>query len=216
MMIGGISIYNKNRDFYSKFKNNKTAGIEFTLPAETRKEMTLDQYKKYIDDRISRMSNFGSLFIDISKEGYQAMKDDPDYEKAVLSSIQAEIDRMAGKGEVEVMHIGATKEDSYIEKKLEAMRREIDKIDESWWDRRMELMLENIRLNAAINQKRAREQKEITKGLVFAERLNSAERQEELLKKGESDRYNIDKNSIYAKAAIAAYRASQLMQSSHV
>ena len=217
-MIGGVPNYNQTRDFFSKFKNNRRTGTAFTLPDDARSNMTLEQYKKYIDDRISRMSNFGNLFIDISKEGYQAMKDDPDYEKAVLSSIQAEIDRMSGNDDMEIMHIGASEEHNRIEKILTAMQRETDKADEAWWNRRMELMLENIRLNAAINQKRAKEQKEISKELVFAERLNRAERQEEILKGDDSDdAYNtIDKNSVYAKAAIAAYRASQLMQSSHV
>lgn len=215
MIIGGIAGYKQTTDFFGKFKNKGIKPwVKFTLPDETRNNMTLDEYKRYIDDRISRMSNIGSLFIDISKEGYQAMKDDPDYEKAVLNAIQSEIDRLES-GE-EVMHIGPTEEETFIEKKLLQAEEEMNKVDESWWDRRMELMLENIRLNAARNQKRAREQREISKELIFAERLNSAERQEEILKNGKSDGLSTDKNSVYAKAAMAAYRAELLMRDAHI
>ena len=219
MIFGGISGYNQNTDFFGKFKNNKRAGTAFTLPDEARSNMTLDQYKRYINDRISRMSNFGSLFIDITEEGYMAMKDDPEYEKAVLSKIQAEIDEMekAGKNAAaEVIHIGPSEEESWIERKLEAERTKTDKIDEDWWNRRMELMLENIRLNAAIRDKRAMEQKEVDKELVFAERLNSAERQEKILKGEDPAEADIDKNNIYAKASMAAYLTGLLLRDAHI
>ena len=217
-MIGGVPSYNQTRDFFSKFKNNRRTGTAFTLPDDARSNMTLEQYKKYIDDRISRMGSFGSLFIDISEEGYQAMKDDPDYEKAVLNKIQAEIDAMenAGKGAGEVVHIGASEEQSWIERKLEAVRTEMDKTDEDWWKRRMELMLENIRLNAVIRDKRTKEQKDITTELVFAERLNSAERQEKILKGDDPAEADFDKNSIYAKASIAAYLTGLLLRDAHI
>lgn len=217
-MIGGVPNYNQSMDFFSKFKNNRRTGTAFTLPDDARNNMTLEQYKKYIDDRISRMGAFGSLFIDISEEGYQAMKDDPDYEKAVLDKIQAEIDAMenAGKGAGEVIHIGATEEQSWIERKLEAVRTKTDEVDEDWWNRRMELMLENIRLNAVIRDKRAKEQKDITTELVFAERLNSAERQEKILKGDDPAEADFDKNSIYAKASIAAYLTGLLLRDAHI
>ena len=218
LMIGGVPSYNQTRDFFSKFKNNRRTGTAFTLPDDTRSNMTLEQYKQYIDDRISRMGSFGRLFIDISEEGYQAMKDDPEYEKAVLDKIQAEINAMenAGKGAGEVVHIGADEEQSWIERKLEAERTKTDKVDEDWWDRRMELMLENIRLNAAIRDKRAMEQKEISQELIFAERLNSAERQEKILKGDDPAEADIDKNSIYAKASMAAYLTGLLFRNAHI
>lgn len=219
-MINGVSGYNQTMDFFGKFKNNKRAGtVSFTLPPEIRNSMTLNDYKRYIDDRISRMYNFGSLFIDISEDGYLAMKNDPEYEKAVLSKIQAEIDEMkkAGKNaNPEVIHIGATEEQSWIERKLEAIRTEMDKTDDEWWSRRMEKMLENIRLNAAIRQRRTREQKEINKELVFAERLNSALRQEKILKGDDPSEADIDENSVYGKAAIAAYRTELLLRDAHI
>lgn len=220
MIFGGVAGYNWNRDFYGdRFKNKKqTAGIEFTLPDEARKNMSLEQYKSYINDRISRISKYASLLVDISDEAYKSMKDDPQYEKDVLNSVQEFADKYdPSNGNVlAILHIGATKDESYIEKKQELEKSKTDEIDESWWDKRMERMLENIRLNAEINMKRAHEQKEITKGLVFAERLNSAERQEEFLEEGKPSNLNTDKNSVYAKAAIAAYRASLLLNNSHV
>ncbi|MCH5194971.1 MAG: hypothetical protein J1F11_13515 [Oscillospiraceae bacterium] len=209
MMIGGVSGNNTNKDFYSKFRNNNRtgSGIEFTLPDWLREGMTLDQYKLYIDDRISRMSDLDSLLADISDEGYMAMKNDPEYEKAVLDKIQAEIDRMeqAGKNAPStVIRIGASEEENRIERNTDVERTKTQNVDEDWWDERMEKMRENIRLNAAIRQKRELEQKEIARKLIFAERLNSAVRQEKILKGEDPNEADINKTDIYAKASMSA------------
>ena len=208
MMIGGISGSNKNREFFSKFKNNnKTeSGIKFSLPDWMREGMTLDQYKLYIDDRISRMSDSDNLLADISEEGYMAMKNDPGYEKAVLDKIQEEIGRMeqAGKNASgTVIRIGASEEENRIERNTDVERTKTQNVDEDWWDERMEKMRENIRLNAAIRQKRELEQKEIAKKLIFAERLNSAVRQEKILKGENPNEADINKTDIYAKASMS-------------
>ena len=218
MIIGGVSVYNKDTDFFSKFKNRKPAGIEFKLPDSKRQEMSLDEYKRYLKDKLSRISQYAFLFADISDEGYLSMKNDPDYEERFLSSIEEAVSEfeLSGGNIVTILHVRATEDESYTEK-IDLMKEQMmDETDEEWWDERMKRMIENIRLNAAVSQKRSREQREITKELVFAERLNSAERQEEILKKGESAILNADKNSVYAKAAIAAYRANLLIKDQHI
>lgn len=223
MIFNGVSGYNLNnsRDFYGdKFKNKKqsSAGVEFTLPDAARKNMSMEQYKSYIKDRISRISRFAYLMVDISDEAYARMKDDPQYEQDVLNSVQDFADKYdTGDGSITaILHIGASDDETYVEKKFNEANSKMNEVDEDWWEKRMERMLENIRLNAEINMKRTQEQKEITKGLVFAERVNRAERQEEFLEDGEpSDHLSLDKNSVYAKAAIAAYLTNQISDDSN-
>ena len=218
MIIGGVSVYNNNIDFFGKFKNRKPAGIEFKLPTSKRQEMSLSEYKRYIKDKMSRISQYAFLFADISDEGYQSMKNDPDYEERFLSSLEEAVSEFerSGGNIVTILHVRATEDESYTEKIDRMKEKMMDETDESWWDERMKRMLENIRLNSAIKQKRTMEQSVISKELIFAERFNSAVRQEEFLKDGDPATLKTDKNSAYAKAAIAAYRTNQLIRDTYV
>ena len=93
------------------------ADFGYSLSDERKKEMTLDQYKKYIQDIISRMpvhpTQSGRTWLfDISDEGYEAMKNDPEYEKYVLDTIRSTFsafDSSRSKG-VSVFHLGASKD----------------------------------------------------------------------------------------------------------
>lgn len=84
------------------------------------KEMTLEEYKRYIQNEISRipLNPSQSLWqwnIDITEEGYEAMKNDPAYEAHVLKSIRANFSFTDHFHSVNysVLHFGATEEESY-------------------------------------------------------------------------------------------------------
>ncbi len=84
-------------------------------------DMTLEEYKQYIYDKISqipmhptRMSE--SISITISEAGFEAMKNDPKYEAWVLNDLRtgwAQPDRCAGacKGAYSTIYYGASKEE---------------------------------------------------------------------------------------------------------
>lgn len=87
------------------------------------KDMTLEEYKKYIYDTISSFSwcsdKMGDNYsINISDEGFKAMQNDPEYEKWVLNDLKTAfatplpgwVRAMGGKDYV-VVHYGATKEE---------------------------------------------------------------------------------------------------------
>ena len=201
------------------------ADFGYELSEERKKEMTLDQYKKYIQDIISRMpvhpSQSGRTWLfDISDEGYEAMKNDPEYEKYILDTIRntfSAFDSSRSKG-VSVFHFGATKDEQRIEN-WDPDKQDMFKSDDSaedWWEKRMRLMAENLKQRVIMAQKRERERTEIEKGLVFAERLNAADRQKEFLEEGDTSGSNTDKSSIYSRAAIAAYRMSLIMKNSDI
>lgn len=71
---------------------NESEAVE-ELKAVSKKDMTLEEYKKYIHDKISEFPMHSDLMgdyfsIHISDEGFKAMKDDPEYEKWVLQDIK--------------------------------------------------------------------------------------------------------------------------------
>lgn len=70
-----------------------TRGIERTNLVTNVKDMTLEEYKNYIHDKISEFSLHldlmgDSISIHISDDGFKAMQNDPEYEKWVLQDIK--------------------------------------------------------------------------------------------------------------------------------
>ena len=101
----------------------ETANTIEGATAVSTKDMTLEEYKKYIYDTISSFSwcsdKMGDNYsINISDEGFKAMQNDPEYEKWVLNDLKTAfatplpgwVRAMGGKDYV-VVHYGATKEE---------------------------------------------------------------------------------------------------------
>ena len=101
----------------------ETAGAVEGVTTVSTKDMTLEEYKNYIHEKISSIpwspSNLcDSWSIDISEEGFKAMKNDPEYEKWVLGDLTKALTtpypgwaRSIGGPRYVVAHIGATKDD---------------------------------------------------------------------------------------------------------
>ena len=93
--------------------------------AVSAKDMTMDEYKQYIHERISqipmhptRMSE--NISIHISEAGFEAMKNDPEYEAWVLNDLRtgwAQPDIWSGVcgGAYSTIYYGATKEECHAE-----------------------------------------------------------------------------------------------------
>lgn len=85
------------------------------------KDMTMEQYKQYIHDKISQIPMHPSrmqesISVNISEAGFEAMRNDPEYEAWVLSDLRtgwAQPDRWAGVcgGAYSTIYYGATKEE---------------------------------------------------------------------------------------------------------
>lgn len=114
------------------------------------KEMTLEEYKQYIYHKISELPMHPSnrndfIAVQISDAGFRAMKEDPDYEKWVLDTLQKDFicyDPWSGRcgGKYVIHSFGATKEayrgESWrmdCEKDKERYNR---KAENSFWERR--------------------------------------------------------------------------------
>lgn len=97
--------------------------VSETGKAETvsTKGMTMKEYKQYIHDKISQIPLHPSrmqesISINISDAGFEAMKNDPEYEAWVLNDLRtgwAQPDRWAGVcgGAYSTIYYGATKEE---------------------------------------------------------------------------------------------------------
>lgn len=129
------------------------AGTEFAQALDNcinEQEQSLDDYKAYIKDRISSLvlhpSQFGDTYaVSISDSGYEAMRNDPEYEKWVLGQIQgafsAEIPawlRQLGGTQYHTLQFGSKPEHfrqtSYPTGQGALKKEE----DEDWWKKRSE------------------------------------------------------------------------------
>lgn len=134
-------------------------------------EMTLEEYKEYIYDKIANIpinpSQMSSSFsVHISEEGFQAMKEDPEYEKWVLDTLKYDFgfdDPWAGiaGGRYVVHRFGAAKEEysgqswyaGYQNGKGGSLFNQ--KAEDSFWERRVERRKQLQEQFEELQQKRA-------------------------------------------------------------
>lgn len=101
-------------------KTNSSGNVS-NLNKVSTKNMTMKQYKNYIKGKINALpvsssQALNSVSVNITEEGFEAMKSDPEYEAWVLDSLGKDFaynDPWAGYsgGRYVVHHFGATKEE---------------------------------------------------------------------------------------------------------
>ena len=194
--------------------------------AVSTKDMTMEEYKQYIHDKISqipmhptRMSE--SISINISEAGFEAMKNDPEYEAWVLNDLRtgwAQPDRWAGVcgGAYSTIYYGATKEECHAEMWSAGYQNGSgkslfdSKAKDSFWERRVE---RKQRMEAQIKEQQ--EKKRIQKAA-----MEKSDAHKRLMSQWENEAVYSD--SILAKSAgagivstaNAAYEASFLIADS--
>jgi len=104
-------------------KQEKMGGIAYdaSIDRKEKSEMTMEEYKQYIHDKISQIPMHPSrmqesISVRITEAGFEAMKNDPEYEAWVLNDLRtgwAQPDPWAGicGGAYSTIHYGATKEE---------------------------------------------------------------------------------------------------------
>lgn len=133
-----------SRDLVEKYEKMKEMAEICETSEASVKGMSMEEYKQYIHDKISQIpldpSQSGWIWnIQITEEGFEAMKNDPEYEAYVLDAIRANFsffDAWHSKN-WSVLHFGATKEESYGQSYLSASAFEL-KPEETFWERRQE------------------------------------------------------------------------------
>ena len=120
-------------------------GIKETSP----QEMTLDEYKTYIEGKLQNIPrnitrHRDEVTVIISDAGYRAMQNDSDYEAWVLNAVREELavpDYLCGYpgtyGRYDVMEFGATREDyrGHMSAIHKNDSRHVE--EETYWERRL-------------------------------------------------------------------------------
>ena len=122
--------------------------------AVSTNDMTMEEYKQYIYDKISQIPMHPSrmqesISINISEAGFEAMKNDPEYEEWVLNDLRtgwAQPDRWSGicGGAYSTIYYGATKEECHAEMWSAGYQNGSgkslfdSKVKDSFWERRVE------------------------------------------------------------------------------
>ncbi len=212
-------------------KDNVTA--EVTKIAETKeistKDMTLEEYKSYIHDKISSMPLHpsqmnGSYSIQISEAGFEAMQNDPEYEKWVLDSIKTNFDfndtwaPICG-GCYCILVFGATEDEGYGQSWYPGYQNGNggkifdEKSKDSFWERRADRKRQQEIIEKS--QEKRRLQRELAEKEALEEsfahaRMMSQWRMDDLFSSGSSnitfDRLN--GMSSTSASAVAAYEAN--------
>lgn len=136
-----IQCYCSDQKTGTSFADKLAQKLTEKEPVCTAKDMTLEEYKQYIQNKISQIplnpsQSFWQWSIEITDEGFEAMKNDPEYEAHVLKSIRANFSFTDHFHSVNysILHFGASEEESYGESfggGSPFMEKE-----EGFWDRR--------------------------------------------------------------------------------
>lgn len=142
--------------------NRDTAPTTESRAVLSVEDMTMEEYKQYISDKISQIPIHPSQagwqwHIDITEAGFEAMKNDPAYEKYVLDTIRTNFSFQDpfGSRTYSILHFGATKEEargeimSYDSPAIPHRR------EKSFWERRMERSRMYQKQFEKLQQKRA-------------------------------------------------------------
>ncbi|MBD5445609.1 MAG: hypothetical protein HDR29_08695 [Lachnospiraceae bacterium] len=161
----------KPTGFYDKFiEKSQENGVD-EIEAAFVKNMTMDEYKSYIYDKIAALpldsSNMqDSISVHITDAGFEAMKNDPEYEKWVLDTLRSNFrcnDPWSGTcgGKFCVFYFGATKEEYRGESWRMGFRHGNGenafnkKSEDSFWVRRMKRRKELLEQIKELEEKKA-------------------------------------------------------------
>lgn len=108
-------------DVVNKYESRPVVSEAYYTERISTQDMTMEEYKEYISDRLSRIPMHpsqmqNSVAIHISDAGFEAMKNDPEYEEWVMEWLGKDFafqDPWSGicGGHYVVHYIGATKEE---------------------------------------------------------------------------------------------------------
>lgn len=141
------NIVEKRKEAASVSETGKTGTVSTT-------DMSMEEYKQYIHEKISRLpmsasSAMESISVTISEKGFEAMKNDPEYEKWVIDSLKANFSfhnpwvPICGGG-YSTHYFGATKEEYHGEGWYPGYQNGNggnlfqQKAKDSFWERRIE------------------------------------------------------------------------------
>ena len=128
----------------AKGKQNVTVKESASAKAISTQDMTMEEYKQYIHDKISQIpinptQSGYNWNIEITDEGFEAMKNNPEYETYVLDCIRTNFSGTDPfrTSNYSILHFGATKAESYGIGWC-TDNSDLEESDDSFWEHRAE------------------------------------------------------------------------------
>jgi len=146
--VPGNSFMDKLMEKSEKIPENPDISEPVNLKEISPKDMTMEEYKQYIYDKISGLpisdSQINCSFsVNITEEGFEAMKNDPEYEEWVLATLQYDFSfhdpwaELSG-GRYVIHSFGADKEEYVGRNFSKGVNINDRKKEKSFWEKRQE------------------------------------------------------------------------------
>ena len=175
------------------------------------KDMTMEEYKQYIYNKISKIpmhpTRAGeSISVTISEAGFEAMKNDPEYEAWVLNDLQvgwSQPDKWSGicGGAFSTIYYGASKEECHAFN---------DKSKNSFWERRIENK-NRIENQVKQQQKKKRIQKKQAERTAYEEYVQNKRLSAQDVRAGLAAESSSSDRTVTTSQAVASYEANFIM-----
>ena len=184
------------------------------------KDMTMEEYKQYIYNKISKIpmhpTRAGeSISVTISEAGFEAMKNDPEYEAWVLNDLQvgwSQPDKWSGicGGAFSTIYYGASKEECHAEMWSAGYNNGNggkifnDKSKNSFWERRIENQVKKQQEKKRIQEKQA--ERTAYEEYVQNKRLSAQD-----VRAGLAAESSSSDRTVTTSQAVASYEANFIM-----
>ena len=190
------------------------------LDSVSAKDMTMEEYKQYIYNKISQIpmhpTRAGeSISVTISEAGFEAMKNDPEYEAWVLNDLQvgwSQPDKWSGicGGAFSTIYYGASKEECHAEMWSVGYNNGNggkifnDKSKNSFWERRIEDQVKEQQEKKRLQKKQA--ERTAYEEYVQDKRLSAQDARARLMAES-----SLSDRTVTTSQAVASYEANFTM-----
>lgn len=167
--------------------NLSNLSYDSSISIKSKDEMTLDEYKQWVMNEISKMpvsdwarSTYSSGTITIKEEAFERMKSDPEYEKYVLNRVRSACSVQGLPGCPKCTGydvIGASPEECYgYAGPVGGSGSNIAGNEKSWWEKRHEKMEELLEEQAKVALKKAQARKALAQENYLKSQFESQQR----------------------------------------
>ena len=181
------------------------------------KDMTMEEYKQYIYNKISQIpmhpTRAGeSISVTISEAGFEAMKNDPEYEAWVLNDLQvgwSQPDKWSGicGGAFSTIYYGASKEECHAGNGGKIFN---DKSKNSFWERRIENK-KRIENQVKKQQEKKRIQEKQAERTAYEEYVQNKRLSAQDVRAGLAAESSSSDRTVTTSQAVASYEANFIM-----
>ena len=199
--------------------NLSNISYDSSISVKSKDEMTLDEYKQWVMNEISKMpvsgwvrSTFSSGAIVIKEEAFEAMKNDPEYENYVLNRVRSACSVQGLPGCPKCTGydvIGASPEECYgYAGPVGGSGSNIAGNEKSWWEKRHERMEELLEEQEKEALKKAQARKALAQENYLKSQFESQQRLQSFLMESAKNGQGISDMSAFQSVSAGALAAT--------